>query len=358
MNDDLNGRQSRGDQGASSAATKSCHGDKNRLTTPLTTYGNLKGEPALDFEQWCQENTNIIKLSKSLNSSSPEQYVGFYLSKIFDDIEYQKQFDWFENYSLDIYIPSLNLAIEYDGDYYHKKKTSNDDEKNSLCQSHSVEIFRIIEQTDDALDSETPKGQEVVIYFPDKRYRNINIAIQELLLLINKKFKLSVSVDINLDRDKKEILSYIQKKYHQKSIANVWPEVEDYWDSEKNAETIFDVSCTDDHTVYKLKCPHCGASFNLPLRYHYQRKSLIPHECEKQKIKENLHLAIKNYREYGHLIVFDNSLQSRRLYDEITSRIKCSYILSNASKEELEMYKKLGFESSVLDNCLAQYVDE
>jgi hypothetical protein len=77
-----------------------------------------------------------------------------------------------------------------------------------------------------------------------------------------------------------------------------------------------------------------------------------------QKIKENLQLAIKNYRECGHLIVFDNSLQSRRLYDEITSRIKCSYILSNASKEELEMYKKLGFESSVLDNCLAQYVDE
>ena len=38
VNDDLNGRQSRGDQGASSAATKSCHGDKNCLTTPLTTY--------------------------------------------------------------------------------------------------------------------------------------------------------------------------------------------------------------------------------------------------------------------------------------------------------------------------------
>ena len=39
VNDDLNGRQSRDDQGASSAATKSCHSNKNRLTTPLTTYG-------------------------------------------------------------------------------------------------------------------------------------------------------------------------------------------------------------------------------------------------------------------------------------------------------------------------------
>ena len=32
------------DQGASSAATKSCHSNKNRLTTPLTTYGKFYRE--------------------------------------------------------------------------------------------------------------------------------------------------------------------------------------------------------------------------------------------------------------------------------------------------------------------------
>ena len=32
------------DQGAFGAVTKSCHGDKFRLTTPLTTYGNYAGE--------------------------------------------------------------------------------------------------------------------------------------------------------------------------------------------------------------------------------------------------------------------------------------------------------------------------
>ena len=67
-------------------------------------------------------------------------------------------------------------------------------------------------------------------------------------------------------------------------------------------------------------------------------------------------LEIKNYRENGTLIAFDNSLYSRRLYDKINSRIK--YSLSSASKEELELYKKLGFESSVLDHYFSQYIEK
>ena len=37
-----------GDQGASSAATKSCHSNKNRLTTPLTTYRKSKNNVGED----------------------------------------------------------------------------------------------------------------------------------------------------------------------------------------------------------------------------------------------------------------------------------------------------------------------
>ena len=349
------------DQGASSAAIKSCHGDKNCLTTPLTTYGILKGELILDFEQWCQENTDIKKLSSKLSkkSSSPEQYVGFYLSKLFDDIEYQKQFDWLGGKSLDIYIPSLQLAIEYNELQHHAGREESDSSKFSLCKEHGENVFRIIAQDKNRPDRIPFKNvKNSFIYFHEKDYRDIEVAIQAILSYITKNHKRSLFLDIDLNRDKKEILSYIQKKYHQRSIANIWPEAADYWDSEKNAETVFDVLCTNRQTCYQLKCPYCGEIFKLDLRRHYERKSFIPHECEYQEIEESLQLAIKNYRECGHLIVFDNSLRSRRIYDEIISRIKYPEILSSASKEELELYKKLGFESSVLDNCLAQYADE
>ena len=37
-----------------------------------------------------------------------------------------------ENIELDIYIPSLHLAIEYDGAHWHKNKSENDNYKNFI----------------------------------------------------------------------------------------------------------------------------------------------------------------------------------------------------------------------------------
>ena len=82
---------------------------------------------AIDYKQWCEQNADVRSLVRALKSSMPEQYIGFYLEKAFPNkIEYQKQFDWLGNYSLDMYIPSMKLAIEYDGAYYHAKKKADD----------------------------------------------------------------------------------------------------------------------------------------------------------------------------------------------------------------------------------------
>jgi len=82
-----------------------------------------------------------------MKSSLPEQYIGYYLEKVFgSEIEYQKQFDWLGRYSLDIYIPSLQLAIEYDGIYYHAYKSTTDNLKTSWCRSHGIFLIHIVEK--------------------------------------------------------------------------------------------------------------------------------------------------------------------------------------------------------------------
>ena len=82
---------------------------------------------SITYEEWCKVNRNITPLVRSLKSSLPEQYISFYLHKVFgNEVEYQKQFDWLGRQSLDFYIPSLQLAIEYDGVYSHRNKTFND----------------------------------------------------------------------------------------------------------------------------------------------------------------------------------------------------------------------------------------
>lgn len=301
------------------------------------------------YEQWCKENDDIKRLAHSLHSSKPEQYVAFYLHTVFtNDIEYQKQFKWLGKKTLDIFIPSLNLAIEYDGIYYHSYKKADRD-KTILCKKNGITVIRICE-----IESDHPltKKKNEIFYLPDKNYLNIGIAINEFCLWIRKHYNKVLYIDVDIKRDSQQILSYVQNKYYEKSIACVWPESKEYWLENENGQTIFDVFYTDNR-CYKLKCPHCGKIFDFHMRYYHTRKSLIPCGCEYEKIRLDLIEVISAYKESGKLINFDGTLRSRRLYDQIMSNIR--YFITDASKEELELYQKSGIESSFLDLYLSRH---
>lgn len=303
----------------------------------------------IEFKQWCENHTDIVPLVRSMKSSVPEQYIGFYLQQVFENnIEYQKCFDWLGRRSLDIYIPSLELAIEYDGAYYHSDKGSTDKEKDSLCRSHNIRMIRIREQK--ISETKTRKRNEIGYYF-DKNYKNIDVVIKDLCFRINKLYNESFEIDVNLERDRNEIISYIQNKYYEKSIANVWPESKDYWINIENGPTIYDVFYTSGKS-YNLRCPHCGKKFVFHMRYFNHRKSLIPCECEYADIESDLKNAVKEFMETGKLITFDDSLRSRRLYDRMQSDARWYH--DTGIKEKVLMYKQLGFESPYLNILYSQ----
>ncbi|MBE5888386.1 MAG: hypothetical protein E7283_06055 [Lachnospiraceae bacterium] len=305
---------------------------------------------SITYEEWCKTNTNIIPLVRSLHSSLPEQYIGFYLHEVFgDEVEYQKQFDWLGRRSLDIYIPSLQLAVEYDGEYYHRNTSSSDSQKTSLCHAHGIYLIHIQEMK---ATQDKSRKRNVVSYYYEKNYKNIDVAIQSLCVLINKKYGTTIQIDVDLNRDDKEIISYVQVQYHKRTIAYIWPESEDYWLEEENQQSIYDVFYTD-NIPFSLQCPYCQSRFTLFTRYFHHRKSLVPCECEYDEIERALKATIRKYKETGELIIFDDSLSSRRLYDRMVQSIR--YYLDAASKEEIEMYKKLGFESPRLDYYLTRF---
>lgn len=177
----------------------------------------------------------------------------------------------------------------------------------------------------------------MVYYSPSKNYSNIGEAIKGLCSLINKSYNLSIDINVNIARDINDIISYVQNKYHKKSIAYVWPETKDYWDYTKNKNNIYDVFYTDKRK-FALKCPYCGKNFILHTDKFYNRRSLIPCECEYSSIEQDLSRKIDDYIKHGTILSFDNSLQSRRLYDRIQSKIR--FNVPPMSKEEIELYKK------------------
>ena len=302
----------------------------------------------MNYEQWCKKNTNMFPLVRALKSSMPEQYIGFYLqNQLSEEIEYQKQFSWLGNHSLDIYIPSLHLGIEYDGVYYHSSRKGNDDYKTSLCRSNGIYLIRVIECT-----AKQPKSRKhnVVSYYYERGYKNIAVAISDLFIKINKRYETALTPNIDLSRDREKIISYIQNKYHSQSLAFVWPEIKEYWDNEENELTIYDALLTSSG-VHRLKCPHCGRKFPLNLRYCYERESLIPCQCELHYVEDDFNNALRNYRETGEVVVWDDSLRSRRLYDRMAKI--ATKIWRCQSKEEAEMYKKIGFDPQYIDAYLA-----
>lgn len=68
---------------------------------------------------------------KKLRSSIPEQTVGFYLKKYFPDAESRNR-EVLNMKELDIYIPSISAAVEYDGQQFHQD-IKRDINKNRLC---------------------------------------------------------------------------------------------------------------------------------------------------------------------------------------------------------------------------------
>lgn len=52
-----------------------------------------------------------------------------------------------EHFELDIYIPSLKLGVEYDGDYWHSlpKMVEMDKRKNQECYRKGIKLIRIKE---------------------------------------------------------------------------------------------------------------------------------------------------------------------------------------------------------------------
>jgi len=298
---------------------------------------------AINYEQWSEQNTDIKPLVRALKSSIPEQYIGFYLGKVFGEgIEYQKQFDWFGNNSLDIYIPSLQLAVEYDGSYYHAERRVVDNNKTNLCRAHGIHTIRVIELD---FEQENSRKCNEINYYYTKGYGNTDIVIYSLFEMINRKYGMSLLSDVDLKRDEQAIISYVQDKYYKRTIACIWPESKDYW-SEENETSIFDVFHTS-YGEYKLKCPHCGRNYTLYMRYYRDKKAIKCCECEFNKTETDFVETIKKYKETGELVIFDNSIQSRRLFDRMA--IVVDKMWRCESKEEAEMYKKLGFTSPYID---------
>ena len=161
------------------------------------------------------------------STSFSEQAVFFYIKKVFPDAISRDNSKGFE---LDISIPSINCAIEYDGCYFHGKEKSgmSDSKKEELCADKGMSLIRIREKglskTKRAINifrnGESNKDLEMCIV---DLYKNLGVTKYEIP---------------NIKKDIAEINDLYTESFKKNSFQTLYPEAARLWHPTKNGNLL------------------------------------------------------------------------------------------------------------------------
>ncbi|MCR5321694.1 MAG: DUF2726 domain-containing protein [Lachnospiraceae bacterium] len=176
-----------------------------------------------------------------------EQAVFYYIRKAFPDAINSDQHLGIE---LDIYIPSIKTAVEYDGEVWHnsEKRKKNDEKKNALCKEAGIRLIRIREPRSPEINTCT------VIHRTDSTSNeSLNQAIDQLLDVLG-----SSTINVDIDSDSGVILDQYATKKYENSLSYCYPDIAAEWHPTKNGRLTPDrISKASRRNVWWLgKCGH------------------------------------------------------------------------------------------------------
>lgn len=180
--------------------------------------------------------------NRERKTSFAEQAIMYYINKHYPDVQNCNREIGDE---LDIYIPSLKIAIEYDGYDWHKNRESKDIAKNKKCIENGVKLIRVREKAlklyDDCICIQRENCSSI---------DTLNDVIRELFEYLN------ISDDVDVSRDCGNIYSnYIYLK-KVNSLASKFPEIAKEFDYELNGNLSPEFLSVSSNKKVWWKCPH------------------------------------------------------------------------------------------------------
>lgn len=160
----------------------------------------------------------------SPSTSIPEISIYLALKKIFNFVEHKKIINKVE---YDIFINDLNLAIEYDGEFYHKDRRNQDLKKVELAKKLGFNFIRIYEVKGIVAFTEF-RLEKDILYLDSKITKNYSLLCQMVIDYIAKvnKIKLplldltNIEIEAREYRKNKDIVNSLEYKYP--NIAKEW----------------------------------------------------------------------------------------------------------------------------------------
>lgn len=227
---------------------------------------------------------NNLKKNSSSGTSFEEQAIYYYIKQIFPDAVNRGKysFDESENIELDIYIPCLHFAIEYDGAYWHKDKVESDNNKNRILSDAGIYLVRVRECGLADLDK---KYGDIIYRKTSPRDNGLHLqeVINEIVRIIRKFIgennwpissecrDLINEFDLGKDKlieDRPDIYAQYHTSFQENNITSTC--LINHWDYEKNGALLPQNVSVDSGIFIVLTCSK-GHSFHVqPSRYKFK----------------------------------------------------------------------------------------
>ncbi len=153
----------------------------------------------------------------NVSTSFQEKAIYYYLKPYISDLCKYNQWRPL-GVELDLYSPSQNLAIEYDGLVWHKEKAASDERKGKICREHGIRLIRVRERNLPEVNE-----CETVIELENGKDAALENGIRLLFTYLD-----IPCPEIRIDRDRREILS-LYRDYTSQKWDRVYQELHAYY---------------------------------------------------------------------------------------------------------------------------------
>jgi len=218
-------------------------------------------------------NQTCPQCSREIKTSFPEQAILFYLKLPFSDA-----ISGFSDYGfeLDVFVPSIMTAIEYDGVHWHTNNhtTVTESLKNKRCKELGIRLIRVREP---GLDKNIGIDCEIIERSDFNTDASLDKAICDILTLLS-----ITDYDVNVYRDRIRIYNEYIKIRKKRNLAITHPEIAAEWNYAKNGELIPEIFVGNTNKKVWWKCKK-GHEWQAGIIHRTSRNDGCPY-CGNRKV--------------------------------------------------------------------------
>lgn len=214
-----------------------------------------------------RNNSHCPECYKFYKSSYSEQVIYYYIKQIFKDAISRYQYK--NKYEIDVFIPSINVGIEYDGCYYHRN-LEREIAKNEFLEKEKVHLIRVKEIKKNG-GEEQEENDNLIYCKYDYKYNFMKEVIYKILEIINKKYKMQLAVSVDVLRDRYKIWDIFLNVQKERNLVATHPELVKEWDYDKNGILIPEMFTHGSMQLINWKCEK-GHSFEATINNRAHNK--------------------------------------------------------------------------------------